>query len=264
MNERIVTWVHRSAILTAIARFIRFWVIFFLNGGRWIWVRLRSRGQICRYISSAGARKLNLGAGRLPFPGWLNVDLHPRKGVVFLDARKPLPFPDGVFDCIFSEHLIEHLDYPAGMRMLRECIRVLRPGGKIRLATPNLEPILHLYEDEEKEENRRYMIQAVEKFPKIGQAKAVFVINNFFRDWGHRFIYDGQTLRGSLAAAGFENISLYPVGRSEVEAFVGLESHQKEIGEFMNSFETLVMEGTRVIPNSHKSAGGPGGGEGSR
>jgi predicted SAM-dependent methyltransferase len=50
-----------------------------------------------------------------------------------------------VFDYVFSEHMIEHVSYAEGLLMLRECLRVLKPGGRIRIATPSLEVLLDLY-----------------------------------------------------------------------------------------------------------------------
>ena len=46
-----------------------------------------------------------------------------------------LPFEDGAFDAIFSHALFEHLGEP--LRAARECLRVLKPGGTIGVATPD-------------------------------------------------------------------------------------------------------------------------------
>src|SRR5438477_50522 len=82
------------------------------------------------------------GAGFNSLPGWLNTDLEPKSAsVIYLDAAKPLPFAYSTFDYIFSEHVIEHIPYPQGLSMLKECFRVIKPGGTIRIATPNLEQI---------------------------------------------------------------------------------------------------------------------------
>ncbi|MGN6330099.1 MAG: class I SAM-dependent methyltransferase [Motilibacteraceae bacterium] len=46
-----------------------------------------------------------------------------------------LPFADGCFDAVVSLQVVEHLwDQP---RFVRECARVLRPGGALLLSTPN-------------------------------------------------------------------------------------------------------------------------------
>jgi SAM-dependent methyltransferase len=52
------------------------------------------------------------------------------------DLAKAWPFADGSFDYVLSSEAIEHL--PDQMHMLGECARVLRPGGRLFLTTPNL------------------------------------------------------------------------------------------------------------------------------
>jgi SAM-dependent methyltransferase len=52
------------------------------------------------------------------------------------DIETPLPFPDGAFDVVVSREGIEHLISPFGF--LREACRVLRPGGRLFLTTPNI------------------------------------------------------------------------------------------------------------------------------
>lgn len=49
-----------------------------------------------------------------------------------------LPFPDGSFDLVLSNHVIEHVGEPrAQLEHLREMKRVLAPGGRAYLAVPN-------------------------------------------------------------------------------------------------------------------------------
>jgi SAM-dependent methyltransferase len=46
-----------------------------------------------------------------------------------------LPFPSGHFDMVISRSVVEHLDNPS--QVFREFSRVLRPGGKVVIITPN-------------------------------------------------------------------------------------------------------------------------------
>src|SRR5688572_1785254 len=82
--------------------------------------------------------KLHLGCGPLALPGWLNIDNEPYAGVDrVLDVTAGLPFEDVQF--IFAEHFIEHLSFDASTALMRECRRVLREDGVLRLSTPNLD-----------------------------------------------------------------------------------------------------------------------------
>lgn len=56
--------------------------------------------------------------------------------------RRPLPFEDGFFDLVTSLDTIEHVVDP--LKLVKECVRVLRPGGRIIIATPNTRYLKHL------------------------------------------------------------------------------------------------------------------------
>lgn len=201
-------------------------------------VRAVRRGkQIERYLAAHDVAKLQLGAGDRPRDGWLNTDLHGygRSELVYLDVRKRFPLPDASFDFVYSEHMLEHLSYAEGQRCLRECLRVLKPGGRIRVATPSLEQLAKLYDGGELAQ--RYVRWAVATLePETDATLPGVVINNFFRSWGHRFIYDPQTLRHALGQAGFVDIEERPVGE--------LEQHLPEEPE-LNAYETFVLEARR-------------------
>jgi predicted SAM-dependent methyltransferase len=191
-------------------------------------------------------RGLHIGAADFVLENWFNTDLDPRTpGVYYLDATRPLPFPDGSFDFIFFEHMIEHIPFAAGRQLLAECRRVLKSSGVVRIATPNLRNILALISNHDPA-TETYLNWAVETF-NLAQdpfPKALVVVNNFFRSWGHQFLYDPETMRRAMEEAGLAEIEQQRVGESAHRPLRGLERHGQAIGESMNEFETMVFEGT--------------------
>lgn len=91
-------------------------------------------------------RGLNLGCGGRFHPDWENIDfISVAPGVRVYDLRKGIPYPDQTFDVVYHSHLLEHFSKQAAPAFLRECHRVLRHGGIIRVAVPDLEKIARLY-----------------------------------------------------------------------------------------------------------------------
>ncbi len=195
------------------------------------------------YMATHATRKLHLGCGDHLLEGWLNTDLRPRvAGVLPLDATRTLPFPDGSFDYIFSEHLIEHVPYPQGCKLLAECRRVLKPGGKIRLATLDFAFLVTLYNPEKTTLQQAYLDWSKLHFlPWAPAADDIYVINNSVRDWGHQFIYDDKAMRHAMAAAGFSNIVRCPIMKSGIEDLCGLENEARA-PQGLVALETMVFE----------------------
>jgi len=204
-------------------------------------------------------RGLHIGASDAALEKWFNTDLEPHSpGVYYLDATQPFPFPDRCFDFVFSEHMIEHIPFSTGLRFLLECKRVLKPDGVIRIATPNLRNIVALITARDPEADR-YLDWAVETFqlPKSGYPKAPMVINNFFRSWGHQFLYDPETLQEAMAQTGFGDIVQEAPGRSSRLFLQDLERHGTVIGDWTNQFETMVFEGTAIGQSTDAKLGQP-------
>lgn len=91
-------------------------------------------------------RLLNIGCGSTFDPAWVNIDIEPLSPEVLrYDARKRLPFEDGSFDACYSSHVIEHLSCEQTLHIMKEFHRILKKGGILRLAVPDLEGIARAY-----------------------------------------------------------------------------------------------------------------------
>jgi hypothetical protein len=77
--------------------------------------KLSSSSDISRYAKKGGLLRLNLGAQTNRVDGWLNVDIAPGVGEVYLDATNMAAVPDNTFDAVLAEHTIEHVPSLEGL-----------------------------------------------------------------------------------------------------------------------------------------------------
>ena len=96
-----------------------------------------------------GRRRINIGAGNWYKPGWENLDYFADDQFVDfrvdLRRRQPLPVRDECAELIFSSHCLEHLSDGEALFVLGECRRILKPGGVIRIAVPDMDKALAAY-----------------------------------------------------------------------------------------------------------------------
>lgn len=231
---------------------------------------------IADYVRTEPVKKLHIGAGSNRLVGWLNTDLIPETpDILYLDATDKLPFVDSTFQYIYSEHMIEHVPYRGALTMFREAYRILQPGGKIRVSTPDAVKIVSLLLLQKSAGDRKYIAwsageliglynkeksklqerrpewdidpEHIKKFyPDIEVDPAPFVVNNFFRSFGHQFLHTEQTIRALFEAAGFIDVVRYAPGVSDDDQLRSLESHSAVIGEDMNSYESMVFEANKM------------------
>jgi predicted SAM-dependent methyltransferase len=89
---------------------------------------------------------LNLGCGYRINDAWTNVDFSATgKEVIVYDLTKRIPFPDESFDVVYHSHVLEHFSKTGAEAFLKECSRVLRPKGILRVVVPDLEQIVRNY-----------------------------------------------------------------------------------------------------------------------
>lgn len=156
------------------------------------------------YLTAAAGgrfpRRVHLGSGDHRIAGWINVDLDPAMAVdVAADLRRSIPLRAGSVDLIHSEDFLEHIEKAEGEAVLRECHRVLRNGGVMRLLTPDLRALIdEIYVRRDPRHLRWCSAYLDAKDP-------CEALNMHLRMAGeHRFIYDEEHLAKLLRDAGFD------------------------------------------------------------
>ena len=95
----------------------------------------------------AVSKKVHLGCGKRKLDGFVHVDLSPEPHLDYVcditDMKKI--FEDGTVDEIYICHVLEHFPRKRILDVLKECNRILKVGGTIRLAVPNIEAVFERY-----------------------------------------------------------------------------------------------------------------------
>jgi SAM-dependent methyltransferase len=158
--------------------------------------------------SALPQKRLNLGCGDKILPEYINVDVvASRAGKtpdVLCDLHHLSPFEDNTVDEILSVHVVEHFWRWEVLDILKEWVRVLKPGGKMVLECPNL-------------------LSACEEFLKNPEAAAfggpegqrsmwVFYGDPRWKDpyMVHRWGYTPQSLAKLMQEAGLVNARQMP------------------------------------------------------
>lgn len=189
----------------------------------WRW-RLRRLGGLPRApLLPDGAMRLHLGCGRLDVPGFVNVDARPYPHVHHLGSVETLPFiKDGTADLVYVSHCLEHIPYRRVPQVLKEWHRVLRPGGRLRLAVPDFEVLWRAYDLSGRE------LITIQPFLLGGQDYP----QNF-----HFSVFDERLLGKLLREAGFEKARRW-------------DPSVREFGEFTDCSTATVKVGEQEMPVS--------------
>jgi SAM-dependent methyltransferase len=138
-------------------------------------------------------RLLNLGCGRRFHADWENVDFVALAPAIKAhDLRQGIPYGDESFDVVYHSHLLEHFPKKTAPLFLRECRRVLKREGVIRIAVPDLEKIARAY---------------LEAFEKASQGVPTWKEKY---DWMMLELYD-QAVRERSGGACFDYLRSDPV-----------------------------------------------------
>ena len=172
-------------------------------------------------------KKINLGCGTTIAPGWINIDvsyniylsklpflkwilyktfLIPKTvyetnwppGIMRHDLRKGLPYDDNSINYIYTSHFLEHVERDEAISIIKECYRVLKPQGVIRIVVPDFELLVDKYV--KKDLNVDGFLNALEMVSKKRFFKFLYSKDR------HKWMYDFHSLNKLLIICGFKHI----------------------------------------------------------
>lgn len=181
-----------------------------------------AKRRITRTLARAGRPiKLEIG-GTAKRQGWVvtNVSAVTRN---YLDASVTWPLQPHSVEFVYSDNVIEHMPLEAGRAMLREAARCMRPGGVIRLVTPDIRHHVELYlsgaDPKESPAGKHYASMG------LTVEHPLDLVRIPIGEFGHHtgYVYDLETLGAELERAGFSNVTRCELGQSTHPALAGLD-----------------------------------------
>jgi SAM-dependent methyltransferase len=211
--------------------------------------------------------RLNIGCGDAPTTGWVNYDNSPavrlarsplltkllsslglidsgniqfiancrRLGIAYANASHRIPHASATVDVVYSSHMIEHLDRREAAGFLAECLRVLKPGGVLRIVAPDLRWSVLEYMEKGRADEFVAQLQFESDKPRGIVDRLRWLLSG---SRGHHWMYDGPSLSGLVADAGFADVKIVPAGQTRLTDAGSLDLHEREI-------ESVYVEGSR-------------------
>jgi SAM-dependent methyltransferase len=206
--------------------------------------------------------RVYIGCGLHPAAGWINVDkaigptldrhrhvkhvlylahLLPRTqyelnwppGIVRMDVRKGLPWPDESVEAIVCDAVLGFLDRPQGERFLTECLRVLRPGHRIRLRVDDLEARARGYLEAKAAGHADAADRFFARYLAFGtdpEGPPIFrIIKRAVPGYDHNsstWLYDFDSLALLVRAVGFVGVSREDAASGHLRGIMALETEQ--------------------------------------
>ncbi|HLJ40209.1 MAG TPA: methyltransferase domain-containing protein [Candidatus Acidoferrales bacterium] len=229
--------------------------------------------------------RLHLGCGLTTPVGWINIDgswnarlakhpvlrrivhsLHlisadklsvPWDPAIFIhDVRLPLPFPPDSAEVIYSSHLLEHLYFEEAKELVRECFRVLAPGGVLRIVVPDLRAIIREYLGDGRigepspesdalrpadRVNRRLLMRP----PAPPNANWLYRVYTAWKDFHqHKWMYDADSLKALFESAGFATVQEMSLHQSRIADIEAVEQPSR-----VANGEGICVEGVKPPVN---------------
>jgi predicted SAM-dependent methyltransferase len=163
---------------------------------------LRKTGWIPSAKRYEGRQFLNIGCGPNHKSNFINLDYWWQPTIdICCDLRGGIPLPSATLQGVFTEHCLEHISYDDCQAVLREIRRVLKPGGTARIVVPDAQIFLDLYQKAQQGQPVTFPFE-----DEYQRDTPMLHVNRIFRDHGHLFAYDFETMKLQLERAGFTDV----------------------------------------------------------
>lgn len=144
--------------------------------------------------------KLNLGCWHREIPGWIHIDICDYPHIDYKSSIDDLSmFKDNQVDLIYSSHSFEYFDVKDAPRVLNEWRRVLKPDGVLRLAVPNFDTLVELYDTTK--DISKVIGPLFGRMEIISDEKNVLLF--------HKTVYNFKSLKKLLSDNGFYDVKKY-------------------------------------------------------
>lgn len=197
--------------------------------GTHAWVSQAIQNNALSGVVDGGGLRVQFGCGGNRLAGWKNHDAE-------VDISKPLPYGNGEVEAIFAEHVIEHITPADAWNFLCECLRILEPGGVLRLAFPDIEHLYFTVTDGDDYCN------AVVKGGHGKSATRREAIRCALQCHGHKAAWSEELLGKVLDIVGFKTIRFPGYGESAHHSLRNVEGHWKVVGKQVAAAETGIVE----------------------
>jgi SAM-dependent methyltransferase len=200
-------------------------------------------------------KKYNLGCGPKFYQNFLNVgywaqlqegavykDLNGTTNTFMLnhDLRHGIPAADNSLDLAYHSHMLEHLSYTDGIEFTKECLRVLKPGGTLRILVPDLELWINAYTN-----NNSFFFEQYRQMggidPDIYVTKAA-VFMGMLHNHEHKCGYDFESLKWLVEHVGFTDIKRTLYGAGTIDDLENIEKVDP-----IRTMESLCIECKKPI-----------------
>jgi SAM-dependent methyltransferase len=167
-------------------------------------------------------RMLEIGPGypRLQDFETLNVTYNSNTDYI-CDASKRLPFRDNAFELVYASHVLEHLPWYRSELILKECARIIKPGGCLEIWVPDALKISRLLIQTEEGLNNNipdnWCVRNPENNPYLWVSGRLFYgANPNYPSW-HKALFTPRYLRWLFQKTGFSDI--IELSREEVRGY---------------------------------------------
>jgi hypothetical protein len=201
--------------------------------------------------------KINVGCGQTPTPTWRNFDnsislrlsrfpklvkLAVKLGVLnksqldfisfviqskiqWADATRHIPVPDSSVEVLYTSHMLEHLDRVEVDGFMIEALRIIRPGGIIRIVVPDLRKLVNIYLDSR---DADAFVKATHLCIQKPRGCIEYFKFLFAGPRHHHWMYDGDSLCSVLADYGFIEPDIVNAGHTRIKNPEPLDLYERE------------------------------------
>lgn len=164
------------------------------------------------------------------------IEHHWHSDIVVANLRRGLPFENGTFEAVYSSHVLEHLYEDEALNLLRESVRVLRPGGVLRMVVPDLQALALGYLEKKRAPASvsgplpADWLNEMLKFRTRGRVRG-FALHRLYSAVTdlhmHKWMYDAQSLASRMAAAGLRDVQERGLWESRIDRIEAIEKRDR-------------------------------------